>query len=449
MPKATLLNKPQFPFEPYPQLSIKGKRHIESESLFYPSGEEFKHHDINHKKRSLPIINSQNMLAGNSNRMNINNGYNWESYGYSSPVREDMNFYITRNQYDPQEIGTLHGNRQLFNGAVTEMENQYNPNDYRTFYYYPEPFHNAFTEIKIMERNKMNEAYIRNGIHLYNPSLPHQNQLLQLHQVMEMGNMNPYSQSTSLAMREPIASASVHRHRNNPSTTMTSSCQGLPRHNSTESDASCLSRPTISPHYAKQIPSKRFKTETLPDGCKNDTPLQLRKPFSGYNIFFSYDREIILALLPDRETCCQSPIAQMYSSSKKNTKSTPSGTTSIEITEETKEADVDFYIDLIKKTTLTKDEISSIVEMAKKNSEMRLASIFETAKPRKSHRKSHGKICFTSLSKLISHRWHQLSEEEKNSYHERSNQDRLRYNLDLDYYSSIKNNVYDMSLCHS
>ena len=52
------------------------------------------------------------------------------------------------------------------------------------------------------------------------------------------------------------------------------------------------------------------------------------------------------------------------------------------------------------------------------------------------HRKSHGKISFSSLSKLVSLRWKELPEEHKNFYKDLASKDRTRYQMELEIYKN-------------
>jgi hypothetical protein len=148
---------------------------------------------------------------------------------------------------------------------------------------------------------------------------------------------------------------------------------------------------------------------------------RLRKPFTAYNIFFSYDREIILALLPDLDTCNKSPL-KMYQSNS----------SSDESQESVIEADVIFYANAIQNTNLTEEEISNIISIAEENTFKRLQITFDRDKVKKTHRKSHGKIGFKTLSKLISGRWKTLSDREKTRFQILANQDRDRYKKELE-----------------
>jgi hypothetical protein len=57
------------------------------------------------------------------------------------------------------------------------------------------------------------------------------------------------------------------------------------------------------------------------------------------------------------------------------------------------------------------------------------------------HRKSHGKIDFTSLSRLISSRWKDLSDSKKDFYRRVASRDWERFQRELDEYKKTTNGV--------
>lgn len=146
---------------------------------------------------------------------------------------------------------------------------------------------------------------------------------------------------------------------------------------------------------------------------------QLRKPYTAYNIFFSYDREIILALLPDLDTCNKSPFKMYLSNSS-----------SVESEESVLEDDVIFYRNAIQNTKLSEEEVSKIMSTAEENSLKKLQNTLDCDKAKKTHKKSHGKIGFKTLSKLISSRWKESTE--KDRFYLLAEEDRERYNKEME-----------------
>lgn len=198
------------------------------------------------------------------------------------------------------------------------------------------------------------------------------------------------------------------------------------------------SRPFVHKQFPMNATSTQFNPTVLTPAefssasSKNNTILNtdthvtrndeiLRKPFTAYNIFFSYDREIILALLPDLDTCNKSPL-KMYESNS----------SSDEPQESVIEADVIFYTNAIESTNRTEEEVTKIISTAEENSFKRLQIILDRDKVKKTHRKSHGKIGFQTLSKLISSRWKKLSDREKTRFQILANQDRDRYKKEIE-----------------
>ena len=49
------------------------------------------------------------------------------------------------------------------------------------------------------------------------------------------------------------------------------------------------------------------------------------------------------------------------------------------------------------------------------------------SKPKRAHRKSHGKVAFTTLAKTVGSRWRELSDDEKKRYKDLAEMDRARY----------------------
>ena len=173
--------------------------------------------------------------------------------------------------------------------------------------------------------------------------------------------------------------------------------------------------PTVS-----SAPSKK-STSLNGDAHKHSTRRDewLRKPYTAYNIFFSYDREIILALLPDLETCNKSPFKMYLSNSS-----------SVESEESVLEDDVIFFRNAIQNTKLSEEEVSKIISTAEENSLKKLQNTLDCDKAKKTHRKSHGKIGFKTLSKLISSRWNESTE--KDRFYLLAKKDRERYKKEME-----------------
>lgn len=135
----------------------------------------------------------------------------------------------------------------------------------------------------------------------------------------------------------------------------------------------------------KQGKKKRIKRS-------DDMP---RRPLSAYNFFFSEEREMILAILPD-------PV-------------------------DGKHIDIDAAKDVLSKHELNEEEEEALVKKVKDNSQQLLNIHLEGDRKKKKHQKSHGKIAFQTLAKLVGQRWRALSKEKKAYYESLANDDMGRY----------------------
>ncbi|GFH54844.1 hypothetical protein CTEN210_11320 [Chaetoceros tenuissimus] len=125
-----------------------------------------------------------------------------------------------------------------------------------------------------------------------------------------------------------------------------------------------------------------------------------RNPLSAYNFFFSEEREIILALLPDKVEEGQKNIEDM---------------------------EVDELNDFLSKQSLPEEEMEALQKKIRENTQKILDTHYEKDKPKKSHKKMHGKINFQKLASLIGTRWRSKSNDEKARYFELSKKDKERF----------------------
>ena len=139
---------------------------------------------------------------------------------------------------------------------------------------------------------------------------------------------------------------------------------------------------------------------------ENDTPL---KPLSPYNFFFLEERERLLSL-----------------HSKRLDQGLPSIPSDLAAS-----ATTNYH--LHPRTT------NETYEQRKKQLLEKRLSAKDKNKQRRKHRKCHGKIDFSTLSKLISQRWRQLPSSEKEFYKEVADDDFHRYQLQ--YKENTKSNA--------
>lgn len=127
-----------------------------------------------------------------------------------------------------------------------------------------------------------------------------------------------------------------------------------------------------------------------------DTP---RRPLTAFNFFFSEEREIILAHLPDD--------AGLKRANEDNTSS----------------------VEAIEKSMvqLSKEKMDALNVKIKANTQTVLDTENEGDRVKKTHRKMHGKIPFQMLSKLVGKRWRSLSLAKKQYYIDLSKRDNDAY----------------------
>ena len=144
-----------------------------------------------------------------------------------------------------------------------------------------------------------------------------------------------------------------------------------------------------------------------------------RRPLSAYNIFFSEMREIIL-----KEN-------EAENDSEKDQNSTPKDEALVEDKEtidkkeevdEAKQGDADEKMDFYdddKKGTTNKNMADFTQNLMKKR--------LDAKATKRLHRRTHGKVAFTTLAQTVGKRWRELPEEKKVKYKELAELDRARY----------------------
>lgn len=137
-----------------------------------------------------------------------------------------------------------------------------------------------------------------------------------------------------------------------------------------------------------------------------------RRPLSAYNFFFSEEKEIVVALLPELP---------------KERSDVESSCDEIQVCDMSVD-DVQIFL-VEAKQKLSPDALATIREKIKSQTETTLLAHLEGDKVKKSHKKSHGKISFQKLAGVIGKRWRELSNDDRKRYYELAKTDQERFKL--------------------
>lgn len=144
-----------------------------------------------------------------------------------------------------------------------------------------------------------------------------------------------------------------------------------------------------------------------------------RRPLSAYNFFFSEEREIILALLPDPEASVDIEASKRGNIVNK------------EELKEIRDQKLRSIERILSANEIPEDQKAALNEKIKASTKKILDTHLEGDRAKKSHKKSHGKIAFQTLAKLIGQRWRKISTERKATYLELAKKDLERYNRQM------------------
>merc|ERR1719491_2799230 len=165
------------------------------------------------------------------------------------------------------------------------------------------------------------------------------------------------------------------------------------------------------------------------DSKKGKRPADMpRRPLSAYNFFFSEERERVLAALPDPDS---KDDTKKKNESEERSKDDKNDDKSDSKSETKSEENVD--------KSSTPDRIDGEKKGAPKNPQSnqdRLLSLrLVQHNVRRPHRKTHGKIGFKALAKLIGERWRALTVEQKIPYRKLAETDLARYKEQMEEYN--------------
>ena len=209
---------------------------------------------------------------------------------------------------------------------------------------------------------------------------------------------------------------------------------------------------TFQEHQTAQTPIKKKKRRV------KKTKNHPRRYLSAYNLFFSEEREHILAMLPDHGDCrnihtVDNEKDQMLEGNgggidfdestndfktdkskcdthEKNTMQASSQGTLTNVPVDTMDLDqLQKYL-AFREQSIPKQEIDELEKKIKANTQSLLAVHTEGDRIKKSHKKRHGKIALVMLSKIVGLRWRDLVSncaERKHYYYELARKDQKRY----------------------
>ena len=137
-----------------------------------------------------------------------------------------------------------------------------------------------------------------------------------------------------------------------------------------------------------------------------DDKLRPRRPLSAYNFFFTEEKMVVVALLPDPPSTSDNNIRIDAMSA----------------------AEIQEYLvkAMEQKEKTSPSELVKVREQNEVATQKILDIHFSGDKEKKSHKKRHGKISFQKLASVIGIRWRHLSDHKKKRYHDFSKKDNDR-----------------------
>jgi hypothetical protein len=195
-----------------------------------------------------------------------------------------------------------------------------------------------------------------------------------------------------------------------------------------------------SPSYANRRPPAKKRSKKRPD----DMP---RYPLSAYNFFFSEEREVVLAVLSSSSAAAkkEARTIQNESSNTSTGGEEEAGSTAEQPDEETasqyhnQEEEMEHIKNILSTHKIPEEPLKELQKKIKANTQRMLDTHLEGGKAKKSHKKTHGKITFQVLSKLIGQRWRSISDADvKQYYFDLAKADMERYKRQMKSYDTSR-----------
>ena len=165
-----------------------------------------------------------------------------------------------------------------------------------------------------------------------------------------------------------------------------------------------------------------------------------RVPLSAYNFFFSKEREVALALLSALVNDLEEYEHEHDDIIPDAVSCSPEDPSIITFTNEfptfeNQQEEFDHITRILSCRKMCKAKHEELRARIDANTFKKLNTLYEGDKVKKMHRKSHGKITFQVLSRLIGQRWRDISDAEvKQRYFYLAKKDLKRYNFHMKEY---------------
>jgi len=142
-----------------------------------------------------------------------------------------------------------------------------------------------------------------------------------------------------------------------------------------------------------------------------------RRPLSAYNFFFSEEKCVVVALLPEPPEITS------------DSESTEHGITSTNHPKNVDDMSVEQIGEILDeaRSQMSPIKINTIRQNIETETQAILDIHIEGDREKKSHKKRHGKISFQKLASVIGNRWRRLSTDGKKRYFELAKVDRERF----------------------
>ena len=197
----------------------------------------------------------------------------------------------------------------------------------------------------------------------------------------------------------------------------------------------------VSPSYANRRPPAKKRSKKRPD----DMP---RYPLSAYNFFFSEEREVVLAVLSSSSAAAKKEARNIQNESSSNT-STGVGEEESSTAEQpddeassqyhNQEEEMEHIKNILSTHKIPEQPLEELQKKIKANTQRMLDTHLEGGKAKKSHKKTHGKITFQVLSKLIGQRWRSITDADvKQYYFDLAKADMERYKKQMKNYDTSR-----------